>query len=61
MTWPSVLSTSPSVDDLEAAEGEGEAAGHGVGLERRLVDRVGPVALRHGEPAHAAAVLDRRD
>ena len=46
------------VGDLQPAEGEGDAAGHGVGLERRRVDRVGPVALGDGEAAHAAAVLD---
>src|SRR5262245_257787 len=45
------------VGDLEPAEGEGEAAGHGVGLERRRVDGVGPVALRHGETARAAPIL----
>src|SRR5436190_13151769 len=29
--------------DLDAAEGEGEAAGDGIGLERRLLDGDGPV------------------
>ena len=33
--------------DLEAAEGEGDAAGDGVGLERRLIDGLGPVGFRH--------------
>ncbi len=36
--------------DAQAAEREGDAAGHPIGLERRLVDGVGPVALVDGEP-----------
>src|SRR5262245_2555671 len=44
--------------DLQPTEGEGESAGYGIGFERRLVDREGPVALRNGKPTRAAAVLD---
>src|SRR5262245_37438187 len=44
--------------DLDAAEGEGEAAGDGIGLERRLLDDDRPVGLRHGQPDGAASVLD---
>src|SRR3989442_9249349 len=46
--------------DAHAAEGEGEAAGHRVAFERRLVDRVRPVALVDGEALGAPTVLDVR-
>src|SRR5262245_14432893 len=46
--------------DAHAAEGEGEAAGHRVALERRLVDGVRPVALVDGKALGAPAVLDVR-
>src|SRR5262245_8192113 len=32
--------------DLEAAEGEGDAAGHRIGFERWVLDRHGPVRFR---------------
>src|SRR4030088_1528428 len=44
--------------DLEAAEGEGDAAGHGIGLERRLVDGVRPVRFWNWQANRAAAILD---
>src|SRR5262249_37432061 len=46
--------------DAHAAEGEGEAAGHRVALERRLVDGIRPVALVDGEALGASPVLDVR-
>src|SRR5215813_9831096 len=46
--------------DAHAAEGEGEAAGHRVALEWRLVDGVRPVALVDGKALGAPAVLDVR-
>src|SRR5581483_9670452 len=46
--------------DAQAAEGEGDAAGDGIGLERRLVDGVGPVRLVDGKALGATAVLDVR-
>src|SRR4029077_11971989 len=44
--------------DAQAAEREGDAAGHRVGLIGRLVDGVRPIALVDGEPVGAAAILD---
>src|ERR1700716_2663035 len=44
--------------DAHAAEGEGQSAGDGVAFERRLIDRVGPVALVDGEAFGVPAVLD---
>src|SRR5712692_3263456 len=44
--------------DAQPAEGEGDPAGDGVGLERRRVEGVRPVRLLHREPRRAAAVLD---
>ena len=44
--------------DLQAAESEGEPAGHRIGLERRLIDGVGPIRFRNSKAAGAAAVLD---
>src|SRR5581483_228234 len=46
--------------DPEPAESEGDATGNGERHERRLIDRVGPVALGDREPAGASPVLDRR-
>src|SRR5262249_19653 len=44
--------------DTHAAEGKGEAAGDRVAFERRLIDRVRPVALVDGESFRASAILD---
>src|SRR5260370_2726311 len=44
--------------DAHTAEGEGEAAGHGVAFERRLGDGVRPGALVDGEALGAPAGLD---
>src|SRR5215472_10099403 len=44
--------------DTQAAEGEGDAAGHGVGLERRRIYGVRPIALVDGEPLPASPILD---
>src|SRR5580704_15319041 len=46
--------------DAQAAEGEGNAASHGVAFIGRRVEGVGPIALVDGEPLGAAAVLDVR-
>src|ERR1700686_3709408 len=46
--------------DAQAAEGEGNAASHGVAFIGRRVKRVRPIALVDGEPLGAAAVLDVR-
>src|SRR5262245_5650493 len=46
--------------DAHAAKGEGEAAGHRVAFERRLIDGVRPVALVDGEALSASPVLDVR-
>ena len=59
MGSPSCPRTRAVTVAAEAAEGERDAAGDRIRVERRLVDRRGPVALRrlHGG---APAVLDRR-
>src|SRR5262249_30071767 len=44
--------------DAQAPEGEGDAAGHRIGLVGRRVERVRPVALVDGEPFGAPAILD---
>src|SRR5712671_4120095 len=44
--------------DAQAAEGEGDPAGHRVGFEGRRVDGVRPVRLVQREPPRAAAVLE---
>src|ERR1017187_300033 len=44
--------------DAETAEGEGYAAGHHVGLERRLRNRVGPIRFRWFKVGGAPTVLD---
>src|SRR5882762_2810009 len=44
--------------DAQAAEAEGDPAGHRVGFEGRRVDGVRPVRLVHRKPRRAAAVLD---
>ena len=46
--------------DRESAEGEGDAAGDGIGLERRSLYPVGPVGLGRGDPARTAAILHGR-
>ena len=46
--------------DRESAEGKRDAAGHGIGLERRRLDPVGPVGLGRGDTTGAAAVLHGR-
>ena len=43
------------VGDLEAAEGEGDAGRHGIGLVGRLVEALGPVGLVDREAAGRAA------
>src|SRR5947207_6890268 len=44
--------------DPQAAEAEGDAAGHRVGLEGWRVERVGPVGLVDFQPFGTAAILD---
>jgi hypothetical protein len=46
--------------DAQSSERECDAAGHRVGLERRSVDRVGPVGLVDRKPARTPPVLDIR-
>src|SRR5579885_1819042 len=46
--------------DAEAAERKRDAAGDGVPLKRRLVDRDGPVRLRRGDALGVLPVEDRR-
>src|SRR4029078_5421722 len=46
--------------DLQAAEGEGDAASHVIGFERRCVDEAGPIRLVDRKATRAASVLDRR-
>src|SRR6201987_1450620 len=46
--------------DLEAAEGEGDAGRHGIGLVGRLVEALGPVGLVDREAARREAVADVR-
>ena len=41
----------------QAAKGEGDATGHGVGLKRRLIDCIGPVRLRNRQPFGAPSIL----
>ena len=57
---PSVLITLARGVDAQPAEGEGDAAGHRVGLVGRGVEHVGPVRLVDREPRGAAPVLDVR-
>ena len=45
--------------DAQPAEGERDAAGRGVGVERRRVERLRPVRLRRLDADGALAVLDR--
>jgi hypothetical protein len=49
-----------SVVDLQAAEGEGDAAGHGIGLERRRSIVLAQLDFGTARPAVPAAVLDVR-
>ena len=58
-TLGGVEDTAPGVDP-QAPERESDSAGHGIGLERRRVEALRPVRLRHLEPVGAASVLDRR-
>src|SRR5215471_10352372 len=44
--------------DLDTTEGEGEAAGDGIGLERWFLDGDGPVGFSDRKPLRATAVLD---
>src|SRR5579859_2612383 len=44
--------------DLEAAESEGNAAADRVGLERRFLQSIGPVAFVERQPDRRLAVLD---
>src|SRR3546814_20283396 len=46
--------------DLDAPEGEGDAAGDRIGFARPIADRVGPVRLRDFEAIGAASVLRSR-
>lgn len=46
--------------DLDAAEGEGDARGHGVGFEGRRVQGVGPVGFIDRQSLGAAAVMHVR-
>ncbi len=57
--WPSGIDhLALLVVDPEAAEGEGDAAGHRIGLERGVIDGAGPVATDGTvRPVRATAVL----
>ena len=46
--------------NLDAAESEGHAAGDGISLERRLVDRIRPIRFWNFKTRRAAAILDDR-
>src|SRR5262245_30497843 len=46
--------------DLEAAEGEGDAGRHGIGLVGRLVEALGPIGLVDREAARRKPVTDVR-
>ena len=46
--------------DLQSAEGKSDATGHGIGFERRFIDRVGPVRFVDGKAFGPPPVLDVR-
>ncbi len=61
MTWPSLSTTRPWLSIFKPAEGEGDAAGDGIGFEWAFVDRCGLSSIsERARPFGAAAVLDVR-